>query len=269
MQLQRAGDNYKVKITDFEGPLDLLLHLIRDAKLDIKTVPLCAVTAQYCEFLKDAGNLNLELASEFIEVGATLMEIKSRNILPHEVEEEDEEDVEGRLRAQLEEYKLIKEASEKLKGLENVDRFYKEPEQLKPEVKFVLDGLSVDVLISAFQRVLFKVEQKAAPITEKQIKLDRFTVADKIKDIRGRVGMGADLRFFDLFGEDFTKSEIINTFLAVLELLKNQEIMAVQASHFADIKIVRGEDYGKHEGERSEFEETPETPDYNVVAAAD
>ena len=172
MQLQRAGDNYKVKITDFEGPLDLLLHLIRDAKLDISTVPLSMVTAQYCEFLKDAGSLNLELASEFIEVGATLMEIKSRNILPSETEEEEEEDAEGRLRAQLEEYKLLKEASEKLKGLENVDRFYKEPEQLKPEVKFVLDGLSVDVLVSAFQRVLFNTTQKAAPITEKQIKTD-------------------------------------------------------------------------------------------------
>ena len=241
MSIIRANEQYTVKITDFEGPLDLLLHLIRDAKLDIKTVPLAQVTGQYIGFLSQLDGLDLDLASEFIEVGATLVEIKARGILPAPVVEEDPEDIESRLRAQLEEYKLLKEASQQLKELENVDRLYKDPVEFKPEYKYTLDNLSIDALVSAFTRIMHRVTANAAPIQARQIRMDRFTVRDKIKDIRSRLLAVGSVNFFELFDVDFTKSEIINTFLALLELLKTQEIKAVQQDAFADIVIIKQE----------------------------
>jgi len=244
MNLARASDAVRIHITDFEGPLDLLLHLIRESKLDIKTVKLAEVTAQYLDILSGLENLDLDLASEFIEVGATLIEIKGRQILPRGDEKTDAEDMERNLLAQIEQYKLLKEASEKLKVIENVDRFYKEPAKLKTEYKFVLDNLNMDGLISAFQKMMFRVERNAPQIIEAQIKLDRFTVADKIKAVRTLLGMCEEVQFFDLFAGDYTKGEVINTFLALLELLKRQEARATQEHQFADILIVKGESYG-------------------------
>ena len=245
MNLARASDKVKIHITDFEGPLDLLLHLIRESKLDIKTVKLAEVTGQYLEFLSGLESLDLDLASEFIEVGATLIEIKGKQILPRgDAEKVDAEEMERNLLAQIEQYKLLKEASEKLKVIENVDRFYKGPVKLKTEYKFVLDNLSMDGLIAAFQKMMFRVERNAPQIIETQIKLDRFTVKDKIKTIRTLLGMCSEVKFFDLFAGDYTKGEVINTFLALLELLKRQEVRAVQENQFSDIAIVKGEGYG-------------------------
>jgi len=243
MNLFRANERIKIHITDFDGPLDLLLHLIREQKLDIKTVRLAQVTSQFLGFLSQLESLDLDLASEFIEVGATLIEIKGRNILPREVLTESAEDLEQRLLAQIEEYKLLKDASEKLKTYENVDRYYKEPVKLKVDYKYVLDNLNMDGLLQAFTKLLFKVEKSAAPARETQIKLDRFTIADKIKDIRTLLGLCESIAFFDLFAGCQTKSEAINTFLALLELLKHQEIKAVQNTQFGNIEIIKGEDY--------------------------
>jgi len=245
MSILREGSDVKVKLADFEGPLDLLLHLIRDAKLDIKTVPLASVTSQYLEYLSQLDKLNLNLASEFIEVGATLVDIKSKQILPKLVEDdEEEEDAEARLRAQLEEYKLLKEASLKMKELENVDRFYKEPEPVKEIIKFTLDGIDMDALIEAMTKVMMKIHKEKAPVEEKQIKKDRFTVADKMVYLRNRLGVVDRIEFPELFASDYSKSEVINTFLAILELLKVGEIHLEQQCQFSEISITRGEQYG-------------------------
>lgn len=267
MNLARASDAVRIHITDFEGPLDLLLHLIRENKLDIKTVKLAEVTGQYLEFLGGLDALDLDLASEFIEVGATLIEIKGKQILPSGDEQKvDAEEMERRLLAQVEEYKLLKEASEKLKIIENVNRFYKEPVKLKTEYKFVLDNLNMDALIGAFQKMMFRVERSAPQIVETQIKLDRFTVADKIKSIRTLLGLCESVNFFELFPPDFTKGEVINTFLALLELLKRQEVCAVQEHQFSDIHIVKGEGYGRTDDvEELTYEVVPEASE--TVAA--
>jgi segregation and condensation protein A len=235
--LKTTNESYKVKIADFEGPLDLLLHLIREQKLDIKTLHLAKITGQYLKYLEQIDTLDLDLAADFVEVAATLIEIKARGILPRPKIEEDPEDIEKRLLKQLEEYKLLKEAGEKLKQTENVDRFYKEIAEFKPEYKFVLDNLSLDTLTAAFQKVMHRLQRNAAPITARQVRLDRFTVQDKMRDIKKRLTGAKSLQFFDLFEPDFTKSEMINTFLALLELLKVGEIRAVQADTFGDIEI--------------------------------
>lgn len=233
-----------VKLSEFEGPLDLLLHLIKEGKQDIKTVALADVTAQFLEYMQQLETLDLNVAAEFIEIASTLIEIKARSILPKPVEVEDPEDIELRLKQQLEEYKLLKEASDKLKQLENVDRFYKEPVEFRPEYKYVLDNLNMDLLTQAFSRIMHKITQKTASVANRQIKLDRFTVRDKMTDIRNRL-YGIEKReklvFSELFEEDFTKSEMINTFLALLELLKTGEVRALQNNLYDDIVIMSTE----------------------------
>jgi segregation and condensation protein A len=238
---------YKVKIAEFEGPLDLLLHLIREQKLDIKTMRLADITGQYLEYLEDIHTLDLDLAAEFIEVAATLIEIKARGILPKPTQQTDPEEDERRILKQLEEYKILKDAAAELKKTENIDRFYKDPAELKPEYKFILDNLSLDALTAAFQKIMHRRQKNTAQITAKQVRMDRFTVQEKMEDIRKRLGLGGNdsprtprktsLKFFSLFEEDFTKSEMINTFLALLELLKVGEIRANQPDMFGDIAI--------------------------------
>jgi len=194
------------------------------------------------EFLAELDSLDLNLASEFIEVGATLIEIKTKQILPKiKDEEEEEEDSEAKLRAQLEEYKLLKEASEKLKMQEDTGRFYKAPEPVKEVIKYNLDNLDMSSLTDAFLRILHRVEKSSAPVAAKAIKRDRFTVAEKIVDIRKRLIASKNIAFMALFDEETTKSEIINTFLAMLELLKGGEIRVEQPNQFAEIQIVAGE----------------------------
>jgi len=227
-----------VKLKDFEGPLDLLLHLIREHKMEIKTVRLADVTAQYLEFMGQLDTLDLNEAAEFIEIAATLIEIKSRGILPKPVVEEDPEDAEVKLLRQLEEYKLLKEASEKLKTIENVDRLYKDAAEFRPEYQYNLQNLSLDMLAQAFSRIMHRIQANATAIVDRKVRLDRFTVKDKIRDIRARVQNNGNLMFFELFDADFTKGEMVNTFLALLELLKSGEIKAVQENAFADIKIM-------------------------------
>jgi segregation and condensation protein A len=239
--IERAGENIKVHLTDFDGPIDLLLHLIREQKLDIKTVKLGEMTKQYLAYLDDLEKLDLDLASEFVEVGATLVEIKGRQILPRPItDDEDPGDAEELLRRRVEEYNLFLEASGQLKTMEDVDRFYRNPAPIRNITSWTLNGITMDDFTAAFAKMLSRVGENAAKIEKTTIKLDRFTVADKIKDVVVRLQKTERLHFFDLFESDMTRSELINTFLAVLELLKNQIIAARQETDFADIEIIKG-----------------------------
>ena len=210
---------YQFKLENFEGPLDLLLHLIKDSKLEITEVKLADVTEQYLEYMAGLDELDMDKASDFIDIAATLIEIKSKSLLPRmEEETEEETDPEAMLLRQLKEYKLFKEASERLKEFENVDRFYK----------------AADETVNDYRYVLKEEEEKIVP---KKIEKDRFTVADKIVSIRQNILEKKRMRFSDFFEEDYTRSEMINLFLAVLELLKMQEIRVKQQSTYEDIDI--------------------------------
>ena len=241
MLINRTSAEVKVKLADFEGPLDLLLSIIREKKLDIKTVPLASVTAQYMEFLAGLDQLNLDLASEFIEVGATLVEIKSKQILPKPKVEEEEsaEEMEERLRARLEEYALLKEAGEKLREFETIGRFYKPAEPVKEIIKYTMDGVGMDDLMSAFTKMIQRLDRKAPP-PPRMIKMDRFTVSDKMNEVRKRLETEDGFSVFSLLDEESTRSEVINVFLALLELLKQNEIRVVQECKFSDIVIIKG-----------------------------
>lgn len=239
-------DSLKFKLDQFEGPLDLLYHLIKQAKIDIRDIFISEITEQYLEMMQDLDSIDMDKAADFTLMAATLLEIKSKQLLPKpEIVEyfEDQEDPEEQLYRQLEEYKLFKEASEKLKVIEDVGKFYKEPEPTAGDFRYVLpDQLSLDALITAFSKMMHRVSVKAEAVEERKIEKDRFTVAEKIAQIKDSLLIKKQFKFSELFEDDYSKSEIINTFLALLELLKSQLITVSQQSAFADIDIFKREE---------------------------
>ena len=152
-------DGYHVRLENFEGPLDLLLHLIKEAKMDIAEVRLSEITEQYLQYLSEIDSLDMEKASEFIEMAATLLEIKSRKLLPRLDEEvPEEENPEKKLLRQIEEYKIFKEASEKLREKEEINRLYKEPEPSANKFKIVLKDMALENLLDAFMHFMHKTQ---------------------------------------------------------------------------------------------------------------
>ncbi len=239
-----SSDAYRFKLDNFEGPLDLLLHLIKDAKLDIATVKLADITEQYLEYMQDIKNVDMDKASEFITVAATLIEIKSKKILPVEQEAEpDEEDDEVILLKRLKEYELFKETGKKLKEIEDVNKLYRAPGKETEKVKVIMKDMVLDQLLDAFAKLLAKEELKKAVQSDqpKKIVKDRFTVAEKIISIRNFAKERKRFEFEELFDDEMTKSELINTFLALLELLKLQTVKVIQSGTFGNIVITANE----------------------------
>lgn len=244
-QEEDIDSSLRFKLDQFEGPLDLLYHLIKVAKIDIRDIFISQITEQYLEMMKDIDSLDMEKAADFTLMAATLLEIKSKQLLPKPevLEESDEEDPEEKLYRQLEEYKLFKEASEKMKEIEDVGKFYKKPDDSAGEYRYELpEKLSVDALINAFSNLLHRVSVKAEEITERKIVKDRFTVSEKIAQIKDALLLKPKFKFNELFEADYSKSEIINTFLALLELLKTQIIKVEQTSTFGEIEITKREE---------------------------
>jgi segregation and condensation protein A len=246
-EFESSGE-YKIKLDNFEGPLDLLLHLIRAAKVEIKDIFVSKVTEQFLEYIADLEGVDIDKAGEYMQMAATLLEIKSRAILP-KLDEYDDliddgYDPEQELIRKLEEYKLYKEASEKLKLQENVNSFYKEPEPAWDDVRVVYSDFNFNNLMKAFEKMLYRASVAAAKAPPpKEIIKDEFTVNDKIIFIKETVSEKKQVSFFDLFGETVTRSEVITTFQALLELLKMQFIKVVQAKIFGDIDITLNENY--------------------------
>ncbi len=239
-----SSDQMRFKLDGFEGPLDLLLHLIKEAKLDIATVKLADITEQYLEYMQDIKSVDMERASEFITVAATLIEIKSKRAIPAEAEEEpDPESDEALLLKRLEEYKLFKEAGGNLKKIEDINKLYRAPGKETEKVKVIMKDMVLDQLLDAFAKLLTREELKKAVIddTPKKIVKDRFTVAEKMISIRNFAKERKRFEFEELFGDDMTKSELINVFLALLELLKMQTVKVLQSGIFGKIIITANE----------------------------
>ena len=235
-------NKYTVKLENFEGPLDLLLQIIKDNKMDIETVKLADLTEQYLDYISGIEKLDMENASEFIEIAAQLIEIKARTLLPPDEEEMIEDDPEVNLLARLKELKLFREASEKLANQEDLDSMYKKPDKMAGNVRIILKDMSLDLMLDAFALMMATVPKKVLIEEPKQISKDRFTVAEKIISIKNVVRDKKMVKFTELFDEDLTKSELINTFLALLELLKMQIIKAQQTAIFGEIDIIANEE---------------------------
>ena len=247
--------DYSTKLDNFEGPLDLLLHLIKEAKIEIKDIFVSQVTEQFLRYMEGVSFLDVDKASEYLNMAATLLEIKSKSILPKVKDLTDDiEDPEQALIRQIEEYKLFKEASEKLKAVENVDRFYKEPDKSVGDVKIVYNDFNLDGLIAAFSKLLMRVDDKKRQENVlKEIPKEVFTVKDKIDHIRSILLDRKVASFFEMFSSYYTKNELITTFQAMLELLKLQYIKVEQNGVFDDITITLREDRNEELGQIDEY----------------
>ena len=233
----------------------MLLHLIKEAKIEIKDVFVSQVTEQFLQYMNGLDNLDVDKASEYLNMAATLLEIKSKSILPRIEDITDEfEDPEQALIRQLEEYKLFKEASVKLKEQENVLRFYKEPDKSVGDVKVVYNDFNLDGLIAAFSKLLMRVDDKKRQENVlKEIPKEIFTVKDKVEHIRTVLLDKKEVSFFEMFSSYYTKNELITTFQAMLELLKLQYITVEQNGVFDDITITMREDRNEELGEIDEY----------------
>ena len=231
------------KLDSFEGPLDLLLHLIKEKNVSIQDVKISEITDQYLKYMENVSELDMEVATEFLDMTSRLLEIKSKSLIPVETVEEEEEEIdeETRLKMQLEEYKLFKEAGVNLQQYENVDRFYKQPDKSVGDARIVFNQFNLDKLLDAFAFILMKTKDRENP-TEKKISKDRWTVADKIQFLNNVLKDNKEINFFSLFDDSYSKLEVITVFMAILELLKFQKIQVVQADQYADITIKRRED---------------------------
>ena len=234
-------DDYKVMLEVFEGPLDLLLYLIKKDEVDIYDIPIGRITDQYMEYLKLMKVLDLNIAGDFIVMSATLMLIKSRMLLPVESrpdqDEEDEEDPRWDLVRQLVEYKKFKDAAHHLEGLEmhmeNV--FGRESEHVElgepPDVD--LRDASIFDLISSLNEALGRVQEEDI----QEIFAEEYTVSQKVTYIIENLKIAKRLSITDLFTGMKSRQEIVCTFLAVLELIKLNRIAAVQDERFGQIMV--------------------------------
>lgn len=234
---------YVVSLKQFDGPLDLLLTLIGRAKIDIRDIFISEITEQYLDTMSQIGELNMDAASEFLQMAATLIEIKSRAMLPAipKEAEEGEETPEQALIRQLTEYRAFKEASADMRKLEDQARrvFSKLPEEFPlPPPEFELTGLSLDKLKAAFMRVLSRArdDEGESPEREREIKRDVYTVQSCMFRIQSRL-KGGDVKFEELFEERPTRSEVVAVFVALLELLKLNRLAIRQRRAYGDIMI--------------------------------
>lgn len=230
----------ELKLTNFSGPLDLLLALVKENKIEIKDIFVSQVTEQFLQYMTQLNELDVDKASEYMNMSATLLEIKSRALLPViEGLNDDEETPEKVLIRQLEEYKLFKEIVSELKTQENVDRFYREPDKsVGKEVTVVKENLSVESFVQAFQKFLMKMQvRSAAENVSRTMVRESFSVPQKVAYIREVLLVEDKFKFVELFEADASRNEIVTTFLAVLELLKLQIIRVSQAALFEDIII--------------------------------
>ena len=243
-QLSMFDAGYKFHLQNFEGPLDLLLHLIKESKMEIFEVNLSEITEQYLAYLDELDTLDMDKAADFIDVASTLVEIKSKSLLPKLDEGDGEEDIDPatKLRQQIMEYQLFKEACERLKVYENVDRFYKAPDEKVNDYRFVLQDMKLDGLLNAFANVLTRIRVEEKEVEPKKIVRDRWTVAEKIESIQTTLTFKDKVKFTELFDSDYSKGEVINVFLAVLELLKRQVIRVKQEDNYEEIEIVLREE---------------------------
>lgn len=235
---------YNVTLSQFEGPLDLLLHLIEKAEMDIRDVFVSEITSQYLEYVSAAEDLDMELSSEFITMAATLLYIKSRSLLPRPPKEEHdtgaEEDPELRLMRQLREYKAYKEAAAFLNSLEESAglMYAKLPEEfVLPEDTVELIGGTVDDLRAAFFKVLNRAEDNLERSTIQEVAVDFYTVKGCMHEIREILHEKETISFFSLFENTTVKLKIIVMFMALLELIMRSEITVQQSECYGDINI--------------------------------
>ena len=242
LEFEESSSQLTYSFEGFEGPLDVLLELIAKKNIDVKDVVIAEITDQFLQYVEDMDEIDMEEATAFLNMASRLLLMKSKALLPVEeiLEEEEELDDETKLKIQLQEYKLFKEAGETLQKQENVNRLYKQPDKNVGDARIVFNQFNLEKLLDAYAFILMRTKDKENP-QEKKINRDRWTVADKIAFLNNILKDNKEINFFSLFDDTYSKLEVITVFMAILELLKFQKIEVVQADKYQDITIRRKE----------------------------
>ena len=232
-------DAYKVRLDAFEGPMDLLLHLIEKNKIDIYDIPIAEITEQYIQYIDESRQFDIEISSEFLVMAATLLHIKSRMMLPKapKNEEGEEEDPRQELVERIIEYRRFKAVSEQLEDMaKEQQRFFSRPSQSLHIRHLPPENLSLDELVEAFFAVA-RSKEDLVSIPKVLVEKAKYTVEEKLGVIIDRLyAAGGEMLFVDAF-DTGTKDELIVTFLAMLELIKLKSIVVYQPYQFGEIII--------------------------------
>jgi len=235
---------YKVKFEVFEGPLDLLLYLIRKEEVDIYEVNLTKLASQFIEYIEMMREFDLEIAGEFLVMASTLMYIKSRELLPVDQQaqlegEEEGEDPRWELIRQLVEYKKFKDAAAQLQALEATQEkvFPRVPVKLEfeNEAPAAKPDVSIFDLLNAVNAVLKRFEKREG--NTRDIFEDKWTVSEKIEYVVRILTARETVRFSELFEDAMSRSEVVCTFLALLELIRLKQLLCAQSEDFGEIEI--------------------------------
>ncbi len=244
--------SYSVKLEIFEGPFDLLFHLIEKNEVDIYDIPIADITRQYLEYIDELRYFDIEVASEFLVMAATLLHIKSRMLLPQQNVEEQGEDIDPRqqLVERLMEYKKYKDVTGELKKREEdfQKRLFREPTPAEFYIEHDPIILDIDItdLCRAFSEAMKKYKNlyNTDDDLRKGLEKEIISVVDRIKHIRKVLMREGHIMFNDLFEDCPTRENVIVTFLAVLELIKERSITIKQMSNFGDIIIRKRQNKG-------------------------
>ncbi|WP_317366477.1 segregation/condensation protein A [uncultured Tyzzerella sp.] len=246
----------QIKLEEFEGPLDLLLKLIDKNKIDIYDIPISKLTDDYLYYIKHKNIIDMEEMSQFIIMATTLLEIKSKLLLPKEKDEQTNEDIDPReeLVKKLIEYKKYKMIAEKLYNIEVfADKvIFKEADikaidsikiKTKPTAEEMLEGITLKSLYNVFEEVLKRKELKTDKIRSKFKSVTKalYNINDKISYIKDLIILNEKISLNKIFEESSSRVEVVVTFLAVLELIKTRDIKVVQQGIFDEIIIMQGE----------------------------
>jgi len=228
-------DALLVFLEAFEGPLDLLLYLIKRQNIDVLNVPIAAITHQYMEYIDLMKELELELAAEYLVMAAMLAEIKSRMLLPRPTSLDDEDDPRAELIRRLQEYEQFKKAAEDIDALDRLERdiYLTNIDLPEFEIDMPLPQVQIKDLLTAFRDVVNRAEQFASHYVERE----PLSVRDRMVRVLERISSKEFTSFYDFFDENEGRMGVVVSFLAVLELLKESLIELVQSEPYAPIYI--------------------------------
>lgn len=245
-------ESLNISITNFEGPFDLLLHLLKVNKMQIQEIRISEITSQYLNYLHGMQELDLEIASEFLLMASTLLEIKSREMLPKHEEEIDEEELKEKLVLRIEEYEAFKKIAENLAERFKKDLFIftkraETIEQDEVSLEDLLKGVTMDSLYITYKSLMNRQKEKVnrSFTRTRTIEREEYKIEDKMEELERILSGNQRVNFSNLLLKMKSKAECIVFFLAILELSRNHRIKVSQNNVFSEIIIEKGEDNGR------------------------
>ena len=258
------GD-YSYKLSVFEGPLDLLLHLIEKHKIDIYDIPIVSITSQYMDYLDNWNHFDIHYSSEFLVMAATLMQIKSRMLLPKvEPTPEGEEDPRDELVNRLVEFKAIKEITTFISDRTSLDAsIYTRPEEVSQLGKESFYSFDVSKLYEIFKDAFKRAQEEEVEPPQVQVEKDAYSLEEMLDTMLLRARSGDRMSFRGLLVSARDKKEMVTVFMAVLELMKRQELIILPGDREDDITLVNPHHLG--EEERPEYLDLDSLPDESLT----